>query len=421
MQEADIALRTFVVARWVLLLLVAGMAGADGAGILPGDWFGGVEPSATIPIVLTLCAWAGHNAWATAVTLRRGHVQATTAGAHLLVDAAALTIVFAWAGGGANPFTVLYFLPITLATQLSARWTAGLAVSCLAGFALLFVVSPVPVHSGPHARHFAGHLQGMWVAFGLAGALITVFVHRVAVGIEREREELARVRREALEDRHVAAIGALAAGAAHELGTPLGSIAMLTSDLDRMDSDERKVAIEEIQRQIARSKDILSGLANPELRASDMAVDEPAWPLGELASPLQAVADDVTIRITVDTPAAMCEQPRASIVQILRELVTNAAAACRAAGSGGDVRIDIETADGTVGVIVEDEGAGMDEATLARAFDPFVSDHRGQGLGLGLFLVRAHLRQLGGAIDVSSRPGRGTRVHVRFPLERSGR
>lgn len=457
--SARITLRSLIAARWVLvaLVLVAIVVAWVAGDRLPS----GLLPSSEHPLVFIalLVAWAALNL-PSVLALRRDRASEALAGAHLLIDALALTALLGLSGGSANPFTILYFLPITLATQISPRWTWALAAACLACFASLFVLVPIDVppapepapieaapapehalhehahhehahhdaHAAPaasaeleggHAEHFAGHQRGMWVAFGIAGVLMTVFVHRTALALARQRSELAKLRQTALEDRHLAAIGTLAAGAAHELGTPLGTIKLVVDELPHMPEPERAAALTTLREQLGRCKLIVSRMASPELRVSALGAGE-SWEIGELADELAELGLEVPLRIELPEPLASTttRAPLEVIAQLLRELVANAAEACRRTGdpSRGIVVGGRRHGD-RVELTIDDRGVGMDQATLASAFDPFYSTRpEGQGMGMGLYLARAHLRQLGGTITLDSTLGQGTRVRIDFPL-----
>jgi two-component system, sensor histidine kinase RegB len=453
--SAQITLRNLVASRWVLLVLVLAavlLELLDAAPESLADWVPAAEhPLATF---VTLAVWAAHNG-ASLWLVRKGRASETFAGLHLLVDASALTVLLALAGGSANPFTILYFLPLTLATQVSPRWTWALAGWSLACFAGLFVLTPAVVdepapivdepalivdeHAGhehhhhdheraepaeaaaaDHQGHFAGHQRGMWLAFGLTGVLMTVFVHRTALAIARQRAELIRLRQDALQDRHLAAIGTLAAGAAHELGTPLGTIKLLVDELPLMDAGERDEAVATVREQLARCKLIVSRMASPELRVDAIGLDARAWPLRELARAITNVDHGVSVEVRVapEAEGTTTRQPFEVLAQLLRELVANAAEACRR-GEQPDagVVVDIRAEADALHVEVRDRGVGMDPETLAAAFDPFFSTRpEGEGMGLGLYLARAHLRQLGGHIELDSTVGQGTSVRITLPL-----
>ncbi len=424
--SASIALRTFVVARWVLLGLIA--LGWTVQLVHPAAWRWLIswfppppEPRGTAAVMLVLIALnLATQHW----ILRSGRATANIAGAHLLIDATALTALLALSGGAANPFTMMLFVPITLATQISPRWTWALAAYCLLGFAALLLLASGTLDAMAHATDsLTMRIRGMWVAFGMAGAFVTYFVHRIALSLERQRVELARLHVEALQDHNLAALGTLAAGAAHELGSPLGTIAALVGDINYMELEERDDAITTIKQELLRCKHIIHQMASPELRVPQLGRVETPWSLRELEDELRVAAGTVRARVVFAptvTPRAKLTQPREVIGQILRELVSNAAEACRERDGARGVVIRFDVDDSSAAVEVVDDGAGMTSEARERAFNPFFSTKaEGRGMGLGLYLARAHLRQLGGSINIESRPGEGTTVRLRFPLRPS--
>jgi two-component system sensor histidine kinase RegB len=340
----------------------------------------------------------------------------------LLADVVAFTALFAFAGGATNPFTTLYFIPSVLATQVSLGCTVRVVAASVVSFGSLFLWVPLPAGTGPHARHFAEHLQGMWVAFGVAGALLSLMLFSVARATSRARGELDRLRQEALLDRHLAALATLSAGAAHELGTPLGSVMLLVDDLDRLPPVEQREALLAIRREIARCKEILARMAGPDARVAAMGGEgAAAWPLVEILADLE-FPDDVELRLVGDgelrAGAVRCAQPRAALLQIVQALVTNAADACRARPGSQGIRCGFELRGDSVRVDVEDDGIGLSEEARQAAFDPFFTTKpEGQGMGLGLFLARAQARQLGGRLSLEPAvAGRGVLARLEVPL-----
>ncbi len=416
---AAITLRGLVTARWVTVALMGAAATLMAtAPQLVAPVLTWVPTSGTIAgFVAVLAVLALFNVYVARVVLPSGRATVTFAGLQLLADSAALSILLGLTGGATNPFTTLYFVPITLATQVSPRWTWAVAGTSLAGFGLLYLLGPLPQGPPGHEHHFAGHLQGMWFSFGVTGALITYFVHSIAISVARQRAELARLREQAIEDRHLASLGSLAAGAAHELGTPLGTITVLASELPHMDRTERDDAVQSIRHEVSRCKEIVQRMSTPDARVHTLGADT-NWPLEELEEEAHAIGDvHVTVVFEGDSRDARCDLPREALGQIIRELLANAAEACRRRKGARGITLRVSADESLARLRVEDDGEGMDVALSRAAFDPFFSTKpEGSGMGLGLYLTRAQLRQLGGSIEVDSEPGRGTTVTITFPL-----
>jgi two-component system sensor histidine kinase RegB len=402
-----------VTARWAMIVVAFGLVLAQVTK--PGLWGGHMLGGAWSPLAVVVL-WALGNCYATWRARRTAGPEET--GAHLVLDVALLTVLLALMGGAMNPFTMLYFLPITLATLVSRRWTWIVAVAAVVGFGVLVAVFRQTMAGHDHGGHFGQHLLGMGLALAVTGVLMTYFVHRIASALGTQQRELERLRREVREDRYVASLGALSAGAAHELGTPLGTIALLAGELELMNDAERGEAVRGIRTELARCKDILHGMENPELSAEALEGGAP-WTVAELADALRDMKTGSSVPLDVEAApevrAATCEAPRLALEQTLRELVTNAQrAAADSSTSTRGVRVRLECDAQQLTAVVEDDGVGMSEAELARAFEPFHSTREGSR-GLGLFLARQHTRQLGGSLVLTSERSVGTRAVLRVP------
>lgn len=415
-----------VTARWALFAVAVGLVGAQ--LWQPGLW--GEQPLGDrwAPLAAVIL-WGGVNLHAARRARRDGaEARPEEAGSHLLLDVAMLTALLASTGGASNPFTMLYFLPITLATLVSRSWTWIVALAAVCGFAVLVAVSTwtmqglAEAHAGhDHGAHGAGghywrHLVGMGVALAVAGSLVTYFVHGIAGVLAQQRSELERLRRGAREDRYVASLGALSAGAAHELGTPLGTIQLLAGELEWMDEEERRDAARLIRGELERCKDILHGMKNPELSARALE-QEGSWSLEELCGELRGIdapaGAQLRVRFEGESGEDTCAQPRVVLEQTVRELVINALRA-RVEERPMTVDVLVSCRGEELGVDVVDDGRGMDPEELASAMEPFFSKSS-EGRGLGLFLAGLHVRQLGGTLSLQSELGRGTRAELRLP------
>lgn len=419
-QTARVTLQSLVLARWALLALLVSIAIAQWTmpGSIGAELTWSRDPFDVRAPLAVLLAWLSINVATRFWLASRDSVPAQVVGGQLLLDVGALTVLLGLWGGVANPFTSIYFMPIILATQISARWTLVLLGASGLSFAMLFIMLPIHDRVGVA---FAGHVHGDLIALMACSALGAWLVHRITQTASRTRDELAKLRDQTIQDQHLAALGTLAAGAAHELGTPLGTVNLLAAELPHMAADEQRSAIDTIKREVARCKDILGRMASPEVRVSALSArDAQPWFLCELQDELD---DPEGVKLTVLVTASTRERAglttlaRASLGQILRELVANGAEACRRRkGSRGvSVRLDVDHEDALIEV--EDDGEGIDPDIVATVFDPFFTTKaEGQGMGLGLYLARAQLRQLGGNLELVSAPGRGTKVKVRVAL-----
>jgi two-component system sensor histidine kinase RegB len=345
-------------------------------------------------------------------------------GSALALDTVVLTLLLRGSGGPANPFSVLYLVGISLsAVVLGSRWTWMLTLLAVAGYGSLFLGAQAPP---PEALHhsFASHLQGMWVAFVVAAVLTAYFVSQLAGAVERRDQEIAAVRERALRYERVASLSTLAAGAAHELGTPLASIGVAARELE--------LALERLPDGGSLVDD--ARLIRAELGRCRAVLDNVAAHSGEVVgeapialTPAEIVEDvrrrlgtalAARVEVQEPLPAETLKLPREAFGRAVYNLVRNA---IDASPGQSPVRVAARIEDGRMTFIVEDRGTGMAPDVLERAAEPFFTTKApGAGLGLGLFLTRTLAEQLGGSLALESAPGRGTQARLALPLSGQG-
>ena len=184
--------------------------------------------------------------------------------AQLLVDVFALSTLLYFSGGSTNPFISLYLLPLTIAAAAlpwAYTWVmAAITISCYT--LLLFYYVPLPHDHEEHNSEFNLHVSGMWLAFVLSTVLIAWFVVKMGISIRERDKDLALAREQALRNEQIIALGTLAAGAAHELGTPLATMAVVTGELqkDYTENSEFQDNIRILRDQITHCKHTLTQL-----------------------------------------------------------------------------------------------------------------------------------------------------------------
>lgn len=408
-QARSLALRWLVQVRWVAVL------GQLVAIVVARDF---IQP--TVPALLALAlVTAATNLLASRLEpLLR---QPGLPGALLLLDTVLLTVLLSLTGGAANPFSIFYLAYIALAAVvLSARWTAALALSSILLYGILFALGSAPGDSGAHDHGFDAHLRGMWVAFVLSACLVAFFVIRLRATIEQRERDLAAERSRSARNERAAALVTLAAGAAHELATPLGTIAVvageLGSEISRADSAQIAADLRLIRSEVDRCRAILDDLAAgageaPGERPRPERVEEI---VGACVKALPA-ADAARVMVSIEPGDASVNAPPRALRRCLGSLIRNA---LDASEPGAPVEIEARGSSGFVSIAVRDHGVGMSTEDLARAGEPFwTTKPPGRGMGLGLFLVKATLEQIGGGLDLRSSPAKGTTATMRLPLE----
>jgi two-component system sensor histidine kinase RegB len=435
--------RSHVSLRW-LILVRWGAAAGQLATLLIADWALGLAlPLAPLFVIVAVAAATNLAATrmlrgAPAARVERTVSSGLLAGSLLAIDTLLLTISLALTGGPQNPFSVFYLVYITLAAVvLGARWTWFLTVlaACSYGSLFLYLMTRPPEVPGDHSTHIAvgiSHLQGMWWAFLMAASLTAYFVVKLSSAIERRDRDLALMREQALRNERLASLTTLAAGAAHELSTPLATIAVVTGEIERSLEQARTASLADTSPSSVPLPDALltdARLIRAELQRCRAILDRMAAQAGEtvgempapvsvselVADALRALPPDEAARVRVEAPetVATITVPGRGVVTALVSLLRNAMDASeRSTG----VTLAAAADNGIVRLTVRDWGSGMAPDVLARAGEPFFSTKpAGAGMGLGLFLTRALAERLGGALRLESTPGSGTAATLELP------
>jgi signal transduction histidine kinase len=245
---------------------------------------------------------------------------------------------------------------------------------------------------------------------------------RLVDELRRELEEHALDQRRMIQASRAAAVGELAAGVAHEVNNPLAAVLgfaeLLFDDLDP--DDPRRSDVETIRTQALRARSIIRALGDFAQRGA------PALAPTDLGGLVRRTVDlvrfqverrGVTIDEKYDDLPELLIDPQA-IQQAVINVLTNAT---QAVADHGRIEIAVGGTGAVATIVVSDDGVGMTDTTVHRAFEPFFTGRdadsaNGLATGLGLAVSRGLIEAHSGTISLTSRPGLGTRVELRLPL-----
>ena len=376
--------------------------------------------STTIQIVLGIVAASFALAGVYAAVLRTGKGLEALATAQLVLDQATWTALVYLTGGATSGATSFYGLTCLLGGFLiGLRGSAVAGVTGIAFYGVLIVALYVgklapPPDQPPGAYAVSAEQLASYLLLNvLVVVVVTLLTSYLADRLRAAGGQIVAAEARAQTAERLAVLGRLAAGLAHEIRNPLGSIAgsaqLLRTSHDL--SDEDKKLCEIIQREAARLNDLVSDMMDvakarkPELRTVDVA--RLAREVVALASRSGRAVSDVQILFSGEDTLCI-RADAAQLRQLIWNLVRNAV---QASTAGGTVGVRVEEVAGVGFLVVEDDGIGIDPDAKERLFDAFFST-RTHGTGIGLAVVKRIADEHGFTINVDSEQGRGARFRV---------
>ncbi|MDP1524322.1 MAG: ATP-binding protein [Rhodocyclaceae bacterium] len=352
------------------------------------------------PLIAVLLLLAGFNFIAQRRATQRDFDTPELA-AQLGIDLTGMSVLLYLTGGATNPLVSLLLLPVAIAAlTLPGVWVVSITGIAIAAYSFLMVYSlPLAIADAERATRL--HLAGMWLTFLVSSALIAWFITRMTAAIRQRDAQLAEAREAALHNAQVVALGQLAAGAAHELGTPLATMNILTGELmqDRRLPEDAQQDLQLMHRQIALCKDLIGGLTRRAGigRAGDVQrVAVTDWLVG-LLSRWRSHQPQASCAHVIDTPGeAPTIDATPALEQAVINLLNNAAQV-----TSQEMQVHLTWDAGEIRIAVHDQGPGFPADVLKYAGDePVVSQT--QGAGIGLWLTRAAARQAGGRLELDN-------------------
>jgi two-component system, sensor histidine kinase RegB len=410
--SSPVRLRTLVIIRWIA---VAGQA----ITLFVVHFGFGFELRLN-PTLAVIGASAVLNL---VLTLYRPAARLGDRGAAILLgwDLLQLGMLLYFTGGLTNPFALLLLAPIAIsATALSRFSTIALVafgMVCVSALAAWF--EPLPWPGGGLEFPWI-YVAGLWAALGIGMLFIAIYLGRVTGEARRMSDALAASQAALEREQRLSAVGGLAAAAAHELGTPLGTIAVVAKEIARDLPKDSPLAEDAaiLLAETARCRDILARLAaRPE---TDGGAPFSRLPISALIEAAAAPHRREAVQIAVAVHGAdRSEEPQIKrqpeIVHGLGTLIENAVqfAATR-------VEVSATWDKEWVELSVVDDGPGFSIAVLDRLGEPYISTRNAEGdhMGLGVFIASTLLARTGAKLEFSNRPEGGASVQVRWPRAR---
>jgi two-component system, sensor histidine kinase RegB len=401
-----VRLRNLVLIRWVAI-------GGQAAALALVHY--GFQYS--LPIgwaALAVGASAAFNLWLSARYRGSALLSDRTAALQLGYDMLELAALLYLTGGLGNPFAVLILAPVIVsATVLSRHSTVSLSLLALAIIAVLANYHlPLPWPNG-NFRLEPLFLTGLALALSLSVVFIAAYVMSVTEEARRLSDALSATQMALDRERRLSAVGALAAAAAHELGTPLGTIALVAHEIAR-DLPKGSPLVSDVDLLVSESrrcKDILA-----ELAARPGADNQPFGPL-PVAALIETAAAPYRrpeIRFRIESQGDLPDLPASpELSHGLGTLLQNAFEFAR-----HEVVAHLAADERELKVTISDDGPGFDPALLGQLGEPYVSrgndgrDGQGEHMGLGVFIAVTLLGRTGALLHFGNRPAGGGEVVV---------
>jgi len=341
----------------------------------------------------------------------------------LLFDAAGMAVLLTLSGGLSNPFCILFLSTTTISAAALTISSSRVAMVVCAIFIVLVELFHVPLvwHSGEEMVLPLIYRIGFGVALLVGIAFIGGYIGRIAEETFRMSQALSATQLALSREHQLSSLGALAAAAAHELGTPLATIALTAREMERdlPEGADKEGDLALIREQTARCRDILAELTG--IQRQDVARFHKAPLLSvleEARAPFKRSDKDVIFTVNGDivhdvAPMTPEIDRGPEVVQGIRNLIQNALDFAHTS-----VSIHCRIEKDRIEVRIEDDGAGFPSELLGRLGEPFVTsrssrkdaDSGYEGMGLGIFIAKTLLERCGVALAFFNRRTRGDKV-----------
>jgi two-component system sensor histidine kinase RegB len=349
------------------------------------------------------------------------------AAALLALNIVELAALLYFTGGLQNPFSFLFLAPVLIsATALPVRFTIALgftAVACASALGFLYL--PLPWDAEEPLVLPPIYLLGVWLSIVLAIGVTSLYAFQVTEESRKLSDALAATELVLAREQHLTQLDGLAAAAAHELGTPLSTIVLISRELERTLTGNGATAgdIKTLREQAQRCRDILAKIT--QLSSTGAPFDR--MKLSTLIEETVAPHRDFGVAIKVRIAVAATKEPvgtrNPAILYGVGNILENAVDFAR-----NEVEVNAWWNADTVEIVVSDDGPGFAPEIIKRIGEPYLSRRRNAedsqnehgGLGLGVFIARTLLERTGATVSFSNRifPEHGAVVQIVWPRRR---
>ncbi|MBB0026072.1 ATP-binding protein [Ralstonia pickettii] len=353
------------------------------------------------------------------------HIEITV---QLLVDLTALSALLYFTGGATNPFVSFYLPALAIAAaMLPLAHVVGLTLYALAAYSMM-LGNYIPLKLANPADALAYHLAGMWIDFVASSAMIAGFTARLSAALRESEAQLTEARERLLREQRIEALMSQGASVAHEMGTPLSTVAVITGELqhDAKQPDSPLGPYREDLRAIEQQLELCrAALARLQRKPNDGAPEPLGQWLPDFTQTWQLRHPDIRLHTETSPAAQAVELDAVNVGQILTILLDNAARSQHHAGrdlvpllltakidANPDVLRDMPP---QIVLSIIDTGLGLPEdlrTSLGRT--PVPSRHGGHGIGL--YLASTTARRLGGTVVLRPNPPQGAIAELRLPV-----
>jgi two-component system, sensor histidine kinase RegB len=357
-------------------------------------------------------------------------LQPRHAGSLLALNILELAALLYLTGGLENPFSFLFLAPVLIsATALPARLTVTLgllAVACAS--VLVFLHQPLPWDSDEPLILPPIYLIGVWFSIVLAIGVTSLYSFQVTEESRKLSDALAATELVLAREQHLTQLDGLAAAAAHELGTPLSTIVLVSRELEKSLADNPQVNsqitgdIKTLREQAQRCRDILSKITQLSSTGAPFDRMKLSTLIEETVAPHRDFGVAIKVRIAVAATREPVGSRNPAILYGVGNILENAVDFAREV-----VEVNAWWNNDTVEIIVSDDGPGFAPDILKRIGEPYLSRRRGDetpgdrtGLGLGVFIARTLLERTGAKVSFTNRvfPDHGAVVQIAWPRAR---